>query len=273
MNTPNPLVPQGSLQQHQSRGKSTVRIAVFSIIAIHAVFFTGLLMQGCGPDKTAGKKAEPTNNLANELPKLDTNAGYYSSFQDIPAVATNLPSTNETLSQRTSPPPASVPSFPAPARETPAETKEYTIARGDSLYKIAKAHGVTIAAITKANPGIDPAKIRPGKKIQIPLASPASPGIGSTEPGPSETGNGATHVVKAGETLTSIAKQHGTTPKAIKAANNLKTDQLLVGKKLKLPAPSGSSKTNKPAAGSSASSTNPNAVLPLRTGSTATNLQ
>jgi LysM repeat protein len=43
------------------------------------------------------------------------------------------------------------------------------------------------------------------------------------------------YVVKAGDTLTAIAKAHGSTVKAIRAANNLKTDRLLVGKKLKIP--------------------------------------
>ena len=51
----------------------------------------------------------------------------------------------------------------------------------------------------------------------------------------------AVHTVKAGETLTRIAHQHGTSIKAIRAANNLKTDRLFVGQKLKLPAGQASS--------------------------------
>jgi LysM repeat protein len=45
-----------------------------------------------------------------------------------------------------------------------------------------------------------------------------------------------TYVVKRGDTLTRIAKTHGTTVKAIREANNLRTDQLHVGRKLKIPA-------------------------------------
>jgi LysM repeat protein len=41
--------------------------------------------------------------------------------------------------------------------------------------------------------------------------------------------------VKSGDTLTKIAKAHGTTVRAIKAANNLTTNKISVGKKLKLP--------------------------------------
>ena len=43
------------------------------------------------------------------------------------------------------------------------------------------------------------------------------------------------YVVKSGDTLSRIAKVHGTTVKAIKAANNLTNDRIVVGSKLKIP--------------------------------------
>ena len=43
------------------------------------------------------------------------------------------------------------------------------------------------------------------------------------------------YVVKAGDNLTRIAKLHGTTVKALKAANNLNSDQIVVGARLKIP--------------------------------------
>jgi len=42
--------------------------------------------------------------------------------------------------------------------------------------------------------------------------------------------------VKSSDTLTRIAKLHGTTIKAIRAENNLTTDHIKVGQKLKIPA-------------------------------------
>jgi nucleoid-associated protein YgaU len=44
------------------------------------------------------------------------------------------------------------------------------------------------------------------------------------------------YVVKSGDTLTRIAKAHGTTVKAIEAANDLTGDRIFVGAKLKIPA-------------------------------------
>jgi len=41
-------------------------------------------------------------------------------------------------------------------------------------------------------------------------------------------------VVKSGDTLSHIAKVHGTTVKALKTANHLASDRIFVGEKLKL---------------------------------------
>jgi LysM repeat protein len=244
MNTPNPLVPQGSLHQHQAQGKSTIRIAVFTIITIHAVFFTGLLLQsGCRPedDKTASNAAGAKSATNNEIAKLDP--GYYSNSRELPSVATNLPAATNVpandLAQTTPPAsPLAPTSVLPPMAEPPAPAKEYAIAKGDTLGKIAKANGVTVAALNKANPGLDPSRLRIGQKIQIPAPTPVSPGpaggIGFTEPGTLEAGS-SLYVVKAGDTLGKIAQQHGTTIKAVRAANGMKTDRLLVGQKIKLP--------------------------------------
>ena len=50
------------------------------------------------------------------------------------------------------------------------------------------------------------------------------------------TEGGETYVVKSGDTLTKIAKSHGTTVKAIESENNLSTTKIKVGQKLKIPA-------------------------------------
>jgi LysM repeat protein len=43
------------------------------------------------------------------------------------------------------------------------------------------------------------------------------------------------YVIKPGDTLTRIAKTHGTTVKALKAANSLGNDRIVVGARLKIP--------------------------------------
>lgn len=43
---------------------------------------------------------------------------------------------------------------------------------GDTLYKIAQAHQVSVASILEANPGVDPNYLRVGQRICIPSACP-----------------------------------------------------------------------------------------------------
>ena len=259
MNTPSPLVPQGSLP-HPSRGKSTVRIAVFTIVAIHAVFFAGLLMQGCKRDdanKSGSTTKSDIGSQSSDLAKLDTN--YYQPLPESP-VSTNAAvatATNPATGYSAAGPSAPLLTSPVPAEPSPAalpvETKEYVIARNDTLAKIAKTQHLTVGEITKANPGLDPKKLIPGKKIQVPVSTrtasnggTAAGGLGFAEPSKPEAGAAskrAIHEVKAGETLTKIAKQHGVTIKALKTANGLKTDRVHVGQKLKLPTSSSATAT------------------------------
>jgi LysM repeat protein len=51
---------------------------------------------------------------------------------------------------------------------------------------------------------------------------------------PPSTG-GVVYQVKSGDTLSRIAKSHGTSVKALKSANRLDTDRIVVGEKLKIP--------------------------------------
>ena len=148
MNTPNPLVPQGSLH---SRQKSTVRTAFFAIAAIHLVFFGGLLIQG-GCKKSEDKPimpAEDTNVLS--LPPMTSDVVVTEGGTNVIAPSLTNPPTQL-------PPPAvdvNVP--PVPALE---EMKEYVVTKGDSFSSIAKKTGASIKAIEQANPGVSSSKLQ-----------------------------------------------------------------------------------------------------------------
>jgi LysM repeat protein len=45
---------------------------------------------------------------------------------------------------------------------------QYVIKSGDTYGKIAKAQGTTISKLQQANPGVDPAKLKIGQKINLP---------------------------------------------------------------------------------------------------------
>ena len=110
----------------------------------------------------------------------------------------------------------------------------YTIAKGDIFANIAKAKGVSLKALVAANPNVGATKLKVGQKIHIPAAPSAA--VAGGDAGVADGAKTTTHVVKSGDTLAHIAKQHGTTIKAIQAANGLKTTRITIGQKLKLPA-------------------------------------
>ena len=234
MNNPNPLVPQGSLLQPGSKTKSKVALVIFGVIAIHAALIVGLLVQGCKREEA--KKAEPTP--ISSLPGLPPDP-YANKYME----PTNPPPTPSNAPVVTAPAPVAAPEGAAPAPiaapMTPGVpeggTHEYTIAKGDSFYSIAKKRGLSMSAVAKANPGVDPARLQVGQKIQLPAAA-AAPTAATATAAPEAANGSAGYSVKAGDTLSKIARKHGTTVQALRSANKLKTDRIYVGQKLAVPA-------------------------------------
>ena len=219
MSTQSPLVPQGALPE---KSKSYVRVAVFAILGGHAILLIALQIAGCKKTEETPPPDPSTNIIAPpawEAPPLPTNP---------PPVLTSPPPVSVVI---TNPPPPPPP--PPPVDDT---GKEHTIARGDSFYSLGRKYKVSMNAIANANPGVDSAKLKPGQKIKIPAAKPATDaGLPPGAHGTPETGE-KTYAVKSGDNLGKIAKTHGITLKALRAANNLKTDRITVGQKLKIPA-------------------------------------
>ena len=221
MNTPNPLVPQGTFPD--PRGRSHIRIAVFTILAVHVVLLGALLMAGC-------KKT--TDTVSNEA----TNT--YSNFQ----LPTNPVTPETTLaSPPTNPTPVTAPSTVSTpvvvAPPAPAESeREHVVIKGDSFYVLAKKYGVTVKAISDANPGVESSKLKIGQKLKIPSSSGALASATPPSNGTGPVGGEQTYTVKSGDNLLKIAKTYSVSVKSLRSVNALKTDQIKVGQKLKIPA-------------------------------------
>lgn len=254
MNNPNQPAPEGALNESASKPKSNVRLFVFVIIAIHAVFFAGVLLQACKPkdDKPTGSGV-PTPPPLDYTPAGNTGLPPGGPPLTLPGGPGNFATTPQPL-----PPPPVAPAFPEPPPAQPPVVvpppikpevppsvdgpKQHTIGKGDSFSTLGKKYGVSAAAIAKANPDANPTKLKVGQKVTIPAAAPksATPDKKTTDVKPDEAG---TYTVKSGDTLGKVAKANKTTVKALRDLNKLKTDQIKVGQKLKLP-----SATDKPAA-------------------------
>jgi LysM repeat protein len=253
MNNSNPLVPQGSILEQQNKGRNRFKVAVFCVLALHIVFVGGLLMVGCKKDQHGNESAENQQLTSN----IDTNAAVPPDINP-PAPANNLaatttPGTPVVPAPLPGPTAAPLPApVPTPAPQAPEATSavgapsDYVVAKGDSFYTIAKKFGVSTKAIQNANPSVSPTKLKVGQKIQIPPASAASSSTtasSGTAAAVEGTSGGSTYTVKSGDTLAKIAKNNSVSIRSLRSANNLKTDRIKVGDKLKIP-----SKASAPAA-------------------------
>src|ERR1043166_6856396 len=69
MNTPSPLIPQGAIPTTRSR--SHIRIAVFTILAVHLVLLFALLMAGCKKTSEQAKNDVTADTGAPVPPPFD----------------------------------------------------------------------------------------------------------------------------------------------------------------------------------------------------------
>ena len=114
---------------------------------------------------------------------------------------------------------------------TPAST--YTVAKGDSLWTVARKHGISTAELAAANNLAPGASVRLGQRLIIPGKTVAPM---STAPAAGVEGETLVYKVKAGETLGQIARRSGTTVAVIKSLNRLTVDTVRAGQELTLPA-------------------------------------
>ncbi|HEV2693789.1 MAG TPA: LysM peptidoglycan-binding domain-containing protein [Verrucomicrobiae bacterium] len=223
MNNPNPFVPKGSLLEQQSHRRSRLKLGVFCVLAVSITGLVAMLIQGCKreqPPTDPGVDTNPPVMSDTNSPVADTNA-----IAVPPAMPTNS-------SAMVIPPPVVEPVAPvAPV----APAGDYAVAKGDTLGNIAKAHHVSLKDLQAANPGVDSKHLKIGQKLVIPASTSATTASPTASAATAEAG-GDTYTVKSGDTLTTIAKKHGTTVKALQAANSLSTTKIKVGQKLKLPA-------------------------------------
>jgi LysM repeat protein len=234
MNNANPLIPQGSLLERKAKGKPHLRVAIF-IVAAHLVFLGFLLVgQGCKrEDGTASKTGSKSTNESS-LPPLSQEALYSTTNAAGQFASTNPPPFDLAGSNAALPQNLTAPSQ-TPIDQTPiAAAQEYVVVKGDSFYTIGKKFGVPASAIAKANPGVDSTRLKIGQKLTVPAPAPATGARTVAEAGLSGAEN--VYVVKAGDTLSRIAKANGVSIDDIRTLNGLKTDRINIGQKLKLPA-------------------------------------
>lgn len=135
-----------------------------------------------------------------------------------------------------------------------AETAEYhRVRKGETATRIARRYGISVKELKAWNRGRIPAsgRVRAGTRLLV--SEPAEPvraEPASADPAPrakarttkprAGTATAAApatrrHLVRAGETLTGLARRYGTSVKAIQEANGLRAGGIRTGQRLRIP--------------------------------------
>jgi membrane-bound lytic murein transglycosylase D len=117
--------------------------------------------------------------------------------------------------------------------------QSYVYKRGDSLTKIAKAHGITVAKVRELNNLGPRARLRVGQRLLLPRKERVETAIvppGLPKPAPTRQAAATHYVVKRGDTLTEIARQFNLAVADLKRWNGGKS-AIRVGQRISLVAP------------------------------------
>ena len=204
-----------------------MRVSVVAglIVGVHvAVIGSVVMTQGCTSTKSGAGVAVPEQVETAPVPPMPPSA-------DVMAAPALQPVAF----------PAILPPVePAPLKTSVAAENVYVVKSGDSLSKIAAAHGVKAAELKELNQIADVNKIRIGQKLILPdyaKASKSQPAEKSAaKAAPKAPVSGDAYVVKPGDALSKIASAHGVKTKDLMAANNLTdANKIRAGQKLVIP--------------------------------------
>ncbi|MFJ5717757.1 LysM peptidoglycan-binding domain-containing protein [Neobacillus sp. NPDC093127] len=137
-------------------------------------------------------------------------------------------------------------SAPATTTVTAVKQTTYTVVSGDALIKIANRYNVTVGELQQWN-NLSGTLIlvgqvlkvsAPGQTVTVTAPKPAAPAPAApvTPPAtaPSQQASTSEYTVKSGDSLSKIGVQYGMTVQQLKTLNNLKSDMIYVGQKLKI---------------------------------------
>jgi membrane-bound lytic murein transglycosylase D len=106
-----------------------------------------------------------------------------------------------------------------PAASAPAKPRVYTVKRGDTLWGVARKHGVTVPALASANGLSSKSQLTAGARLEI-------PGSGSASAPPGESTR-MTYKVRSGDTLSEIAEKFNVSVRQLMSWNNLRSSSSL----------------------------------------------
>ena len=215
-----------------------MRVSVVAglIVAVHvAVIGSVIMTQGCTSTQSGAGSTTPTVVDSAPPPPMP------------PTITTVTP-----VAQPVPFPALQPPTQPEPAKTSVAAENVYVVKSGDSLSKIAVAHGVSQRELAELNKIKDANKIIVGQKLILPDHSKPSQSQPTAKSAATKTksaakeavASGDSYVVKSGDALSKIAVAHGVKLKDLMAANNITdANKIRAGQKLTIPGAKAEAKT------------------------------
>ena len=102
------------------------------------------------------------------------------------------------------------------ASQATSTSGTYTVKAGDTLYRIAHNHGISLRTLLSVNGLSETSTIRPGQQLVVSGSTQATTSYSSTQ---TVSSGSQTHTVKAGEGLWRIARTYGLSLEQLKALN------------------------------------------------------
>lgn len=118
--------------------------------------------------------------------------------------------------------------------EKPSKVKSYTVKKGDTLWSISQKNKVSVNQIKKIN-DLKSDVLRIGQKLKFEetLSDSSDDTKNNNDNGSSNTNKKDVYIVEAGDTLWKISREVGVVVDELIKINNLKSDLLKVGQKIK----------------------------------------
>lgn len=194
---------------------------VVGVVLVHVVIVAGVLFQGCGKTVMPSAPAPALPKQALSEPVLPP--GEQKPVSLLPATPLPKPPSKAEVKPLPLPPPSAI----------------HVVARGENLTGIAKRYGVKPADLMALNHLGNANRLRQGQELVVPTLAGQGTSAATSEaeiPALAEQpGTEVVYAVAKGDSLGKIASRHGTTVAAIKKRNELKSDTIRIGQKLRIP--------------------------------------
>lgn len=193
-----------------------------AVLAAHCVVIGGaFLIQGCGttrgPVKLPNKTIMPPPATVERPVKVKS----HPEIKPVPPPVVKF-----------------VPPATPPAKKWDIDAiTPYVVGKNETLSGIAHRYGLNVADIVELNSLKSPNKIYVGQKLVLPGKIDTKKSVKKVTHSSKKIPAGASvYEVKPGDCLSVVASRAGTTTKALRAANSLKSNTIYVGQKLVIPA-------------------------------------